>query len=223
MDLLELLDTRRHTREWRDEVPSAQTVDGILWKAWKVSPSKQNFMPYTVTVLDTSKSKEKRLIWGLSKKNKIHVNETHREGHDEPGENPDYDYIKSAPYVVIFSQRAPCKPSPYIQKQLEEVYDHYEQMHDTEEELSSILRTAAVEVGLFASNLTAFCLEEGIDVSYTACFPSDVKDWREVPVITHNPLLIMGLGYCKMSRRQASPLINKLDFKPEPKEIIKWL
>ena len=224
MDQLELLDKRRHVREWMDEYPEKSVIESVLWKAWKVSPSKQNFMPYTVTVLGPDRAKEKELVWGLSRKNKKHINESHKDGWKEPGHNIDYDYIKTAPYIVIFSQRAPCEPTPFIKFCLSQTYDHYEQMHDTEKELKSILKTSAIEVGLFAANLTAFCLEAGIDTCYTSCFPDYVKDWAEVPIITHNPLLIMGLGYCKVSRRESmNPKASELDRKPEPEEIIKWI
>ena len=224
MNQLELLDKRRHVRQWQEEYPEKSVIESVLWKAWKVSPSKQNFMPYTVTVLGPDKAKEKELVWGLSRKNKKHVNESHKEGWEEPAINPDYDYIKTAPYVVIFSQRAPCKPNQFIEYLLSIRYDHYEQMHDTEEELKAILKTSAIETGIFAANLTAFCIEAGIDTSYTLCFPSNVDKWKDIPVITHNPLLIMGLGYCKLSRRESmDPRMSALDMKPDSEEIIKWL
>ena len=114
MDQLEFLDKRRHVRQWMDEYPEKSVIESVLWKAWKVTPSKQNFIPYTVTILGPDKAIEKELVWGLSRKNKIDVNESNKEGWKEPGDNPDYDYIKTAPYVVIFSQRSPCKPTPYI-------------------------------------------------------------------------------------------------------------
>ena len=97
-------------------------------------------------------------------------------------------------------------------------------MGNTKEELVAMLRSTAVEVGIYAAHLTAFCLEEGIDTSYTLCFPSELKDCKDVPIITHNPLLIMGLGYCKVSRREEMPQsMSELDLKPEPEEIIKWI
>lgn len=224
MDQLEHLDKRRHVRQWMDEYPEKRVIESVLWKAWKVTPSKQNFMPYTVTILGPDKVVEKEFVWGLSRKNKIDINESHKEGWKEPGDNPDYDYIKTAPYVLIFSQRAPCKPTRYIEFLMSRNYDHFEQMHDTEKELESMVRGCATEIGMYAANLTAFCLEEGIDISYTACFPSKVKHWKDIPIITHDVLLVMGLGYCKVSRREAMhPKMSELDQKPEPEEIIKWI
>jgi len=221
MDLLEHLDSRKHVRIWSEEIPAKQIIDKVLWKSWKVTPSKQNFMPYYVNVLGPERSKEKNLIHGLSRKNKININEDATPGWTEPGVNLDYDYIKTAPYLIVFSQRV-CKPNKYIQWAVDNLNDHFEQMH--EHELENIMRTTAVEVGIFSANLTAFCLAEGLDTSYTACFPSDVKRWAEVPIIEYNPLLIMGLGYCKKSRRDFLDVrASDQDKKPEPEEIIKWI
>lgn len=221
MDLLNILDNRKHVRIWDEKIPAKDTIDTVLWKAWKVTPSKQNFMPYYVNVLGPDRIKEKHLIHGLSRKNKIFVNENANEGWIEPGINPDYDYIKTVPYLIVFSQRI-CKPNKYIQQTIDYQNDHYEQMH--EHELKSIVRTTAVEVGIFGAHLTAFCLEEGLDTAYTCCFPSNVKDWVEIPIIKYNPMLIMGIGYCKKSRRELlNPKSSELDRKPEPEEIIKWV
>ena len=221
MNLLDFLDRRRHVRVWKDEAPSAGLVDKILRKAWKVTPSKQNFMPYTVSVLGPEHTSEKALIHGLSRKNKININEDATPGWTEPGINPDYDYIKTAPYLMVFSQRV-CKPNKYIQWAVDNKNDHYEQMH--EYELKNMVRTTAIEVGIFGAHLTAFCLEEGLDTSYTVCFPSNVKDWSVIPIIQYNPLLIMGIGYCQYARRDLIPSIAKeIDLKPEPEEIIKWI
>ena len=35
----------------------------ILWKAWKLTPSKLNFMPYSVFVLDSSKKKYRQKLF----------------------------------------------------------------------------------------------------------------------------------------------------------------
>ena len=221
MDILTFLDNRKHVRIWDEKIPAKDTIDNVLWKAWKVTPSKQNFMPYYVSVLGPDRIKEKHLIHGLSCKNKIFVNENANQGWTEPGGNPDYDYIKTAPYLIVFSQRV-CKPNKYIQWATNNLNDHFEQMH--EHGLENIMRTTAVEVGIFGAHLTAFCIEEGLDTAYTCCFPSNVKDWAEIPIIKYNPMLIMGIGYCKKSRRELlNPKLSELDKKPEPEEIIKWV
>ena len=53
-----------------------------------------------------------------------------------------------------------------------------------EELLHDILKTTAFEVGMFKANLSALCLEHGIDVSCIACTPLTCpKPWQDLPVL----------------------------------------
>ena len=52
MNLLKLLDSRRHVWHFDEKkIPSENLVKECLHKAWKVTPSKNNFMPYHVNVI----------------------------------------------------------------------------------------------------------------------------------------------------------------------------
>ena len=44
MDQLELLDKRRHCMSFTDTPPDKALIEKILWKSWKVTPSKNSFM-----------------------------------------------------------------------------------------------------------------------------------------------------------------------------------
>ena len=42
MDALELLDKRRHVKVYSLKDPGKELIEKLLWKAWKVTPSKNN-------------------------------------------------------------------------------------------------------------------------------------------------------------------------------------
>ena len=221
MDLLQLLDSRKHVYRFKEEVPPQSDIEEILFKAWKVTPSKQNFMPYEITILGPNAKQEKLACYNLARMNKKNVNENATKGHTEDGHNPNFLYLKNAPYTIIFSQRL-CEPNPFIQRTINDENSYYEQMHESE--LDSILRSASTEVGLFAANLSAFALEKGIQVNYNGCFPSKVKHWSALPTIKHNPILIGAMGYCDVPRRnKVTELLFAEDLKPNLEEILKWI
>lgn len=222
MDLLEHLDSRRHVLKFKDELPPRNDIEEVLWKAWKVTPSKQNFMPYQITILGPEAKEEKIALWNLARANKKHVNESHSSiPWEEDGDNGNYLYLKTAPYSIIFSQRV-CKPNPFVERCIRDLNDHYEQMHESG--LDAMMRTTAVEIGMFAANMGTFALEKGIQVNYNACFPSKIEKWSTLPIIKYNPLLIGGMGYCEVPRRNShSAKLLKDDLKPELSEMLKWI
>ena len=75
MTQLDLLDERRHVKVYDGEsIPDKELIEKILWRAWKVTPSKNNFMPYHVNVLGPERASEKESIWMKSVKNKKSIN-----------------------------------------------------------------------------------------------------------------------------------------------------
>lgn len=222
MDMLNIIDSRRHALEFKtDDIPSEELIRSIIWKAWKVTPSKQNFMPYTITILGPDRMREKYALWELAVKNKIRVNEENSKiPWKESGYNVNYEYLKHAPYSYIFSQRV-CKANPFIQRTIDDLNDFYEQMHESH--LDAIYRSTCTEVGMFAAHMAAFAIEEGVTVNYNGCFPSNVKDWSNIlPIIDYNPILIGGMGYCKTPRRKKFEDLPG-DYKPEVDELLEWI
>lgn len=231
MDAYNLIHKRRHVVEFdKENIPEKYVIEECLWKAWKVTPSKQNFMPYSIAVLGPDKRYEKEILWNLTRKNKKRINEDNAEkilgikGHKEEGNNPNYIYLRTAPYILIISQRV-CKPNPYIQQCIDQFRDHYEHMHSDGENIRNIAGTASFEAGMFVANLWAFLLERNIDLNVNACFPSSRHDWGELShILNHPPIMVCGIGYCKVARRNENTLEKyKDDYKPEPGEIIKWI
>ena len=223
MTQLQLLNKRQHVMAYdTDDVPEKQLIEDLLWKAWKVTPSKNNFMPYHCNVLGPERVAEKHSIWMKSVKNKKEINEKNIKDHKEDGYNPYFEHLSTAPYLLVFTQRV-CEPNEYYRKTIEKG-DYYEQMH--EDQISSMLRTTAVEVGMWMANLSAFALEKGLNTSTIACFPyrEDNSEWEDLPWVKHPVVLLGSIGKAKQYRRESMNEIQKKDDqKPEPETIIKWI
>tara|TARA_B100000902_G_scaffold284028_1_gene269999 strand:+ start:1252 stop:1929 length:678 start_codon:yes stop_codon:yes gene_type:complete len=223
MTQLQLLNKRQHVMAYDTvDVPEKQLIDDLLWKAWKVTPSKNNFMPYHCNVLGPERVEEKHSIWMKSVKNKKEINEKNIKDHKEEGYNPYFEHLSTAPYLLVFTQRV-CEPNEYYRKVIEKG-DYYEQMH--EDQISSMLRTTAVEVGMWMANLSAFALEKGLNTSTIACFPyrEDNSEWEDLPWVKHPVVLLGSIGKAKQYRRESMNEIQKKDDqKPEPETIIKWV
>ena len=205
-----------------DYVPEKQLIEDLLWTAWKLTPSTNNFMPYHCNVLGPERVAEKHSIWMKSVKNKKEINEANIKDHKEDGYNPYFEHLSTAPYLLVFTQRV-CEPNEYYRKTIEKG-DYYEQMH--EDQISSMLRTTAVEVGMWMANLSAFALEKGLNTSTIACFPyrEDNSEWEDLPWVEHPVVLLGSIGKAKQYRRESMNEIQKKDDqKPEPETIIKWI
>ena len=220
MDQLELLDKRRHCMSFTDTPPDKALIEKILWKSWKVTPSKNSFMPYHINVLGPDKAAEKKSIWQKSQNNNDTMNAKNFGAPSSTENNRFFEHLSSAPYLLVFSQRV-CEPNGFNAKNVEGGA-YYEQMH--EDEVNNNMQSVSVEVGMFHSNLTAFALEEGLDTSCILCFPTDEASWSDMPWIEHNVILLMTIGYCDQARRDfITSEESEIDKKPEPNEVIRWI
>ena len=226
MDLLKHLDKRQHIWTYDTEnIPTKEIIDDILYKAWKVTPSKNNFMPYHVNVLGPDKLEDKLKVLALSKLNKKRTNEranvNNIPNYEEDGDNPNFLFYRTVPYLLIYSQRV-ADPNPYIERTIKNNNDIYEQMHASM--FGEFQTTAAVEIGQFQANMTAFALEYGIDTTQIKCYPADMEDWTEFDFVEGPVMLIAGLGYAVEGRRvNLDTWSNENDYKPEAKEIIRHI
>ena len=220
--ILNLLNRRQHVFLYDEEnIPEKKLIEDLLWKAWKVTPSKNSFMPYHCNVLGPDKVNEKHSIWQKSMMNKKQINEKEIKDHKEDGYNPYFKHLSSAPYLLVFTQRV-CKPNAYYQRSIDEG-DYFEQTDS--KKVESMIRTTATEVGMFMANLSAFALEKGLDTSTIACFPySNLKAWSDLPWVKYPVVLLGSIGKAKEFRRESmSDVEKKDDKKPEPETIIKWI
>ena len=202
--IINTLEKRKHVMNYDlKSYPSLDTVTDILQKAWKVTPSKNNFMPYSVNVLGPDYTAYKESIWNKVVGNHFWMEDIgESQGHIKKASgkvNPYYEHIRYNPYLLVFSSRVCKEANPFYARQIEK--GHFaEQMYP--EWVDSIVDSTAIEVGLFAQNTAALCLEQDIDYSFTSCFPRDLKQWTDIPFVEHRVLLLMTIGYGSYYRRQ---------------------
>lgn len=229
MNHFDLLETKRkHVKTYKTEIPPKHLVEDALWKAWKTSPSKNNAMAYQALIWGPEKVSEKEAIHSLCVK-------SHKRAEDRAVEenlatktqqgvpNPYYEHIKHNPYLITIHSRVATPNRFYAQKVKEgHFYDQGFESH-----IERILDSVAVEVGIFAANLTNYLLEVGLDMSYNSCFKRRVEDWHNVglTMVNTRPITMVTCGYAERYRRQDLQAWGKesWDIKPEPEEIIKWM
>ena len=204
----DILKNRKHVLEFTDEVPSKELIDSLLQRTWKVTPSKNNFMAYTIHVV-TDKDKRKA-IYNMCISNEKQLND------DNTLLNENLLCILTAPYVLIFVNRFEDKPNQRQQELIKQgVY--YEAVDP--DKFETLFSTNSIEVGMFAKTLTGLCLENNLDISYTKCFSIDKRDWKEtVPYVNTAPLLIMSIGKGKTYRE-----VKSNDLRPNFERIINWV
>ncbi len=228
MSIVNTLKKRRHVAHYNmEDIPSKDTINYILWKAWKSTPSKNNFMPYKVNVLGPDKEVEKRKIYDKVVENHLYYDElglatdnkhiTDYQFHV----NPNYKHIQHNPYLLIFNSRVCDEPNEYYKMQVEE-HGHFAEQCN-KDFIIPIAESTSVEVGLFAQTVTTLCLEENIDVSYTACFPKDMTKWKDIPYVQFGDgkarvLLLMSIGKGKVYRKR-----HNKDRKPDFHKVVNWI
>jgi len=239
MSIYDTLEKRHHVLEYKEKNIDNKLLDELLWCAWKISPSKNNFMPYTVNVLGPNKQAEKNKIYAK-------VTQNHK-FYDDIGASKDtianpkmiseykfkpnmsYSHVLKNSHLIVFSSRVCAEPNPFYKRAVA-LEGHYAEQC----ELDQIIATAestSFEVGLFASNLTALCIENGIDVSFTACLPKSIDKWTDTPYLWYDEVnqtakihVIMSLGYAQRYRYEwlKEKGVQALDIKPEKDLVVKW-
>ena len=204
----------------KDNVIDKSIVEDILQKAWRVTPSKNSFMPYEVHVIGPDS-------WELKK----HIYETaHTKEKNSNTRNPNPDgfayninkaSIMSSQYVLVFTPRVEDQPSRW-QKYLHRKGCYMDAW--TDKGLDGYKNVVYLEVGMFAHAITVFSLEQNIDTSYIISFENSLKYWASIPFIKKSPCLIMTMGIGKNYRRDALARSghDKMDVKPDFERIAKF-
>ena len=246
MSIFDTMEKRHHVYEYHKKNIPDEVVKELLWKAWKISPSKHNFMPYKVSVIGPNRQREKSKMW---KKCQYNHKRAEAVGANLPRENldvnpyadkpeeysfntnPAYNHVKHNSHLLIFSARI-CKLNGYL-KHVVAKEGHYAEQCERSE-VTNLRVSSSFEASLFAANLTALCIEQGIDVSYNLCFPGRKEEWKNMPYLWYDKekryarvFANMSLGYGKYYRHQwlkkVKPDIGHLDLKPEVDEVIEWV
>lgn len=241
MSIFDTLEKRHHVVKYKPESVPQKLFEDLLYKAWKISPSKNNFMPYKVSVLGPFKQEQKNIIYnkvvgnhkfydniGLTKDTEANP-KMNKEYKFEV--NPNYHHVKYNSHLLIFSSRVCPKPNKYYQRMVRD-RGHFAEQCEIDQ-VKPTAESTSFEVGLFASNLTALCIENNIDVSYTACLPKAEDKWEDTPYLWYdkeNELAkvhsIMSIGYGDYYRYQwlkDTEAKEGEDVKPEMNEIVEWI
>ena len=231
---------RKHVIEYRkDKIPEKKVIEDCLWKAWHMTPSKQNYYPYKVNILG-SESKfddEKLKVWDKAMHNHHNVEERAlRKGQIDQSPkkvNTTYQHLSDAPYVVVITSRVvpSGKTNAWNKKCIAE--DGHFSEPEFEDQILNLSQATSVEVGLFIASLTGLLVEKGIDITYTQCFPKDVKKWHDLDFVTTLPLLTCSIGYGKYYQKEwmqtngPDPENGKsnwdMDRKADFEDVINWV
>lgn len=217
-----------------ENIPDKHVITEALHEAWTTTPSKQQFMPYNVFVLgpDRQNLKEKMYYKSLVWESNINHTNYDVDMNDvlavekefvKERSYPFYIAFKTAPYLLIFTQRIEDQPNPWQQWQIEELGTNFEQ---TDKNTPSRAKGLShIEIGMFSQSFANVCLMNGIDISYTKCLPGDMEYWSEpeFDFIERPPQLLMTAGYGKTTRREFHGVKYGYDLKPDFNRIVKFI
>jgi hypothetical protein len=179
MSIFETMEKRHHVVKYKPESVDNKLMKLLLYQAWKISPSKNNFMPYNVNVIGPDKQEEKTKVWdmvvGNHKFYEAIGNKTlnkHLAHKYEFKINPFYEHVKYNSHLIVFTSRVCPEPNEYYKRMVEK-RGHYAEQCDKDMVLD-LGEATSVEVGLFASHLSGLCIENNIDVSFCACIRKDI-------------------------------------------------
>jgi len=127
-----------------------------------------------------------------------------------------------APYLLIFTPRL-SKGSPAVQQRIK---DGHEYTVCDPKRYREEVQITSIEIGMFASTLSALALEKEIDVSYNKNFchwPKFKEYWKELPFVDEPPYLLMSLGYRRYKNKIISRPLIEDEYKENIDDIINWV
>lgn len=210
----EIFKKRKHVREYDTSVEiSSELIDSLLRKAWSMTPSKNQFMPYKAHVLGDHHQEYKDIVLEMCG------------NHDTSSyTNPEFLHMKTCSHMIIFTLRHEDDPN-------EEMFMRMMRGRIYEQSSSKLLNkhpaNAFLELGLFVNILTGLCLEKDIDVSYAQCFSKDISVWKSAGLtfIEDSPMLVLTMGKGIVYRVDIAKKYGWLDtdLKPEYERIVNFI
>ena len=211
---------RKHVVRYKSDVIPDHMVKHLLEKTWQLTSSKNNYMPYSVHVLGPDKGAQKIKIYEKCIERQNENENNANKNKIDLGWN--YNHVKHNSHLLIFTTRV-CEPNLYNKRQIRQGHFASEINEEIVNDLSSTC--APIEVGMFAQNLTNFCMLEDIDVSFCVCFSKRRQDWKEFPFIKNTLVMMMSLGYGRLyywDKLKNLGVRPKDNLKPEIDEVVKW-
>ena len=210
---------RIQTQTWNDKIPSKKLINSLLKKTYELVPSKQNIVPYQI------------IIWGPNIK-KDDFRDFCRYGTDMTNDFKKGTSQLLAPYVLFFCTREINDINGMVLRTLKKGHTH--PILEKDADLLGIenppeIKNLGIEIGMFGSLLTGFCIEENLNVSYTLCMPPsayDINDkcipnneWKSFGFKPGQVLFSMSIGYGNQEKSGRS----KDELKPPIENILNWV
>jgi len=221
MNIDDILKKRKHVYEFESEIiPSKDLINSLLKRTWKVTPSKNQFMAYTIHIVGPNEKSIKESIYNICTTNEAQTN-TNNTTIDKPRLNENLLCLLTAPYNLIFTNRLENEPNKE-QEYLISKGVYYEAVDP--KKFETLYSTNSIEVGMFAKILTTLCLENNLDVTYTKCFSANYKDWiKTIPFVKTSPIMIMSIGKGKTFKEPKKYNGEITDLRPNFERIINWI
>jgi hypothetical protein len=197
-------------------------------------------MPYNIFVLGPDDTKIKEMIyykalvkeyetnfpkWNVDVKDPLAVEAaflSHRSW-------PQYLNYKTAPYILICTQRVEDQINPFNKIQVSKGFNFEQTTREWQTDPKRKNRAqglAMIEIGMFTQAFSNLCLKHNIDVSHTRCLPTTMDFWTEpeFSFLENPPQLILSAGFGKRYRRDFYPdLTHGMDYKPDFERIVKFI
>lgn len=222
----------KHVLGWSKEKVDDKIIQECLDYAWRYTPSKNNFMNYSVFVLGQNQKELKRSIYYKCLKQQANSNgqEIHTQKElveyeeylEEIKMPPQFLNIKEVPYLLLYTHRVSKEINNYQKNNIENGVVYEQTFPPGTKKYNAASRLSRIEMGLFAANFATKCLENNIDTSFTLCMPCELEYWSEPEwnFITDQPALIQLAGYGERYRRP-SVVAPDEDLKPNFDSIVK--
>jgi len=188
---------RRHVYAYDNNVDIKKDFFTSLEEAWKVTPSKQNFMPYKIHIISPNAQEYKDKLYAMCLRNEGTVDNLSDEQLIERYKHrpPSYHSITNCSYALIITQRLITKVNVRQQKRLYK--GHVAEQMDVKQQ-NALNSLASFEAGLFCNALQYYLLQKDIDSCYTGCFRNNLGTWKTLPFVTETPIMIMTIGKGKI-------------------------
>jgi hypothetical protein len=220
--IYETLQTRRFVRRYDNTVDISESlIDSLLRKTWEVTPSKNNFMPYSVHVIGQGSENQKykdltysNCLAQEAKADNVDINTIMAERYNRhPDHFPSYYNIVSCSYLLIFTTRVETILSPYQQAAVNSGRN-FEALDE-----SRLKNSSSFEMGLFVNAFSGMCLENQLNVSLIGCLPSNLSKWKDFPFLTNQPIMLMTVGKAK----SVLPQVRPDDLRPNYDRIVNFI
>lgn len=216
--------------EFSNKRVSKALIDKALKYAWQYTPSKNNFMNYSVHLLGPHNNDLRQSLYYKCLKNQMKSNnenftslEEYDKYLDEVDLVPNFRNILSAPYIVIYTQRVENIFNQEQQKNVANGMVFEQTFPQKTKKYDSANKNARLEVGMFSANFSTQCLQCGIDTAYIGCMPLEIEAWQdpEWDFIMDKPILIQLIGYGKVYKKDR--IDPSTDLKPPFERVVNIL